>query len=353
MFLKDFWYVAGFPEEFDQKLVARTFLNENVVLFRASDGAMVALEDRCAHRRLPLSMGRLDNDAITCGYHGLVFDCSGKCIKVPGQERIPKSARVRSYPVVDMHGYVWIWMGDPKSADEKTIPDFSPLSDPSLGRHRIGLHIEGNYKLIMDNLLDLSHLPYVHGTTTGNPPIAEQATVLNERHGDTVLVMRWAKNVAPSRTFAEFGEYDENIDVWSVSKFQPPCYVSVNYGSLPATNGLPEKGIDHDTLWQSGHWGFQVYQGVTPETDVTSHQFRYILYEKGSADEAAAAEFYRQNDQIINEDRVIYAAQQKALLNDPIGASADDLKSNSVIYADGGLELAREINESIAKNLDA
>ena len=353
MFLKDNWYVAGFPDEFDQKLVARIFLNENVVLFRASDGAMVALEDRCAHRRLPLSLGTLENDTVVCGYHGLVYDCTGKCIKVPGQERIPRGARVRSYPVVDRHGYVWIWMGDPKLADEALIPDFSRLTDPSLGRHRIGLNIEGNYQLIVDNLLDLSHLPYVHSTTTGNPPIVEDATVVNERHGDTVLVKRWAKNIAPSRTFAEFGEYEENIDVWSVSKFQPPSYVSVNYGSLSAKNGLPEKGLDDDSLWQPGHWGFQVYHGITPETDVTTHQFRYILHEKGSADEATTAEFYRQNDQIINEDRVIFAAQQKALLNDPQGATASDIKSNSAIDADGGLDLARAINSSIAKQLDA
>ena len=349
MFLKDFWYVAGFPDEFDAKLVARTFLNENVVLFRNSEGDMVAFEDRCAHRRLPLSLGTLENDTVVCGYHGLVYDCTGKCIKVPGQDRIPKGARVRTYPVVDRHNYVWIWMGDSKSADENSIPDFSRLSDPSLGRHRIGLHIKGNYQLITDNLLDLSHLPYVHSTTTGNPPIAEDATVVNERHGDTVHVKRWAKNITPARTFAEFGEYQENIDVWSISQFQPPSYVRVSYGSLPAKNGLPDNGPDDEVIWQPGHWGFQVFHGVTPETEITTHQFRYILHEKGAADEATTAEFYRQNDQIINEDRAIFAAQQKALSRDPSGATADDIKSQSVIYADGGLQLAREINEAITK----
>ena len=117
-----------------------------------------------------------------------------------------------------------------------------------------------------------------------------------------------------------------------------------------SANGLPENGPDDDLIWQPGHWGFQVFHGITPETEITTHQFRYILHEKGAADETTTTEFYRQNDQIINEDRVIFEAQQKSLLNDPVGATAKDIKSQSVIYADGGLELAREINESIAKN---
>ena len=349
MFLEDFWYVAGFPDEFGRKLVARTYLCQNVVLFRASDGAVLAFEDRCAHRRLPLSLGRLADDTIECGYHGLVYDRSGACIKVPGQERIPRGARIRSYPVVDRHGYVWIWMGDPESADESTIPDFSRLTDPSLGRHRIALHILGNYQLIVDNLLDLSHLPYVHSTTTGNPPVSEDAKVANERHGDTVQVKRWAKDVEASRTFAEFGEYRENIDMWSISQFQPPSYVRVSYGSVPASRGVPDDGPPGDTIWQPGHWGFQVFHGITPETEVTTHQFRYILHEKGAADEETTVEFYRQNDQIINEDRVIFEAQQKALSSDPDGASADDIKSDATIVADGGLDLARAINTSIVR----
>ena len=353
MFLENFWYVAGFPDEFGRKLVARTFLGQAVVLFRASDGAVVAFEDRCAHRRLPLSLGRLDNDTIECGYHGLVYDRTGACIKVPGQQRIPRGARVRSYPVVDRHAYVWIWMGDPELADEGKIPDFSRLTDPELGRHRIKLHILGNYQLIVDNLLDLSHLPYVHGTTTGNPPVSEDAKVANERHGDTVQVKRWAKDVPPSRTFAEFGEYRENIDMWTISQFQPPSYIRVSYGSVPARSGVPEDGPPGDAIWQPGHWGFQVFHGLTPETEVTTHQFRYILHEKGAADAATTAEFYRQNDQIINEDRVIFEAQQKALSSDPNGATADDLRSDATIVADGGLDLARAINTQIARKSDA
>src|SRR5512134_1088063 len=127
MFLRNAWYAAGFSDEFGRALLARTFLSEAVVLYRTEDGRPVAFEDRCAHRRLPLSMGRLVGDEIECGYHGLVYDCSGTCVKIPGQPRasIPPGARVRSYPVVDRHHYLWIWMGDPARADATLIPDYS------------------------------------------------------------------------------------------------------------------------------------------------------------------------------------------------------------------------------------
>jgi phenylpropionate dioxygenase-like ring-hydroxylating dioxygenase large terminal subunit len=349
MFINECWYAAGFPDEFGRSLVGRTFLGEPVVLFRTEAGELVALEDRCSHRRLPLSLGRLKADTVECAYHGLVYDCSGACIKMPGQEDVPRTARLKRYPVADMHGYSWIWMGNPARADTGTIPDYSRLSLPGLGRHRIGLHVEANYQLIVDNLLDLSHLPYVHGTTTGNLPVSERASVKTERHGNTVQVKRWAENVEPAPTFVQFGGYQGRVDIWQISQFQPPCYIRVSYGSGPAGTRIPEG----DAIWEPGHWGFQVFHGITPETETTAHQFRYILHEKGSADAASTAEFYRQNDQIINEDRVIFAIQQKALSALGNGVSAADLKTSAVIKADGGLIQARSIISSMLQSTRA
>ena len=345
MFLRNCWYAAGFPEEFKHSLVARTFLKENVVLFRKESGELVAFEDRCAHRRLPLSVGRLIGDTIECGYHGLIYDSSGTCVKVPGQQNVPKGARVRSYPVTERHGYVWIWIGDADRADDSLIPDYSRITLPHVGRHRIALHIQGHYQLIVDNLLDLSHLPYVHGTTTGNPPVAEDATVEVETRGHTVQVKRWAGNVTPSRTFAQFGGYTGKVDIWQISQFQPPSYVRVSYGSGPSGIGIP-KGED---IWTPGHWGFQVFHGITPETEQTSHQFRYIVHERGEADEETTAEFYRQNDQIINEDRVIFEIQQQSLLSEHGGLSPGEVKSAAIIMADGGLLQARAITGGLLR----
>ena len=122
MFLRNCWYVAGWSKDYEQKLHAQKLLGDNVVLYRQADGTPVALEDACPHRKLPLSDGALDGDRVVCGYHGLTFDCSGKCVEAPTQrENIPKRAVVKSYPVQDRYNLLWIWMGDPDKADPDLI----------------------------------------------------------------------------------------------------------------------------------------------------------------------------------------------------------------------------------------
>lgn len=343
MFLHNAWYAAGFSDEFGQHLIGRTYLNEAVVIYRTKDGKPVAFEDRCAHRRLPLSMGRLVGDQIECGYHGLVYDCRGTCVKIPGQTResIPAGARVRTYPVVDRHFYLWIWMGDPARADARLIPDFGALDAPGVARHRIKLHLQCNFQLVVDNLLDLSHLAYVHSTTTGNAAVAEDAVVKTTRTGDTVQIKRWVRDVVPAATFVQFGGYKGRTNLWQISEYSPPSYVRVSYGSSDASVPIAED----DDIWSYGAWGFKVLHGLTPETERTTHQFRYIAYDPSFGNAAAIAEFHRQCDQIITEDRDIFLVQQKALDTDPRGLSARDLRSTAAINADKGLALARRIFE--------
>lgn len=348
MFIRNAWYTAGFSDEFGQALTGRTYLCEAVVVYRRRDGTPVAFEDRCAHRRLPLSMGRLVDDEIECGYHGLVYDCTGRCVKIPGQSAasIPVGAKVRNYPVVDRHGYLWIWMGDPALAEPTKIPDYGKLDKPGTARHRIKLHLPCHFQLVVDNLLDLSHLAYVHATTTGNASLAEDALVKTVRNGDTVEIKRWVRNVAPSRTFVDFGGYEGRVNLWQVSHYAPPTYIRVSYGSADA--GVPMS--EEDDIWSHGHWGFDVFHGLTPETERTTHQFRYVGYEPTFGDKAAIEEFLRQCDQIINEDRDIFIVQQRALDSDPRLLSARDVRSTAPIHADQGLATARRIYE---QHLDA
>src|SRR2546423_7561339 len=123
MFLRNSWYVAARSAEVARKPLARILLNEPVALYRKEDGTPVALEDRCCHRQLPLSMGKLEGDDLRCGYHGLKFAPSGQCIEIPGQASIPPQARVRAYPLVERYRWLWIWMGAPERADPKLIPN--------------------------------------------------------------------------------------------------------------------------------------------------------------------------------------------------------------------------------------
>ena len=111
MFLRNRWYVAAFSEDLAGKPLGRTLLGEPVVLFRLADGAPVALEDRCVHRQAPLSLGEVVGDALRCSYHGLCFDATGACVRVPGQRAIPPGARVRAYPVAESQGFVFVWIG--------------------------------------------------------------------------------------------------------------------------------------------------------------------------------------------------------------------------------------------------
>src|ERR1700733_6586862 len=165
MFLRNCWYAAGWSKDIGAALLPRRLLDEPVVLFRTSDGTVAALEDRCCHRAAPLSRGVLEDGVVQCGYHGLKFDRSGACVEIPGQAHVPSDVRVRSYPVVERWNVAWIWMGDPAKADAAKIPDLAWLDDPAWRITPGYLHLNANYQLLTDNLLDLTHVSYLHKRT--------------------------------------------------------------------------------------------------------------------------------------------------------------------------------------------
>ena len=189
-FLRNHWYVAAWSAEIDRDLTGRVLLGDTVCLYRAEDGTPVALENRCAHRNLPLSEGRLVGDAVECGYHGMVFDCDGVCTHVPGMETPPDWARVRRYPVAERNGWLFIWMGEADDAYENLVPDFQErIPDPDWLKVSGHLTVGCGYRLILDNLLDLSHLTYVHSSTTGNAALAPKKPASPPRPG--AIAFKW------------------------------------------------------------------------------------------------------------------------------------------------------------------
>ena len=213
MYLKNCWYVAAWSKDIGRELRAETFLGENVVLYRRQDGAPVALEDACPHRKLPLSKGNLKDDTVECGYHGLAFDRSGACVAAPTQaDAIPRRAVVKSYPVVDRYRLLWIWMGDPALADPDKIFPVENFDDAGWGLTDGGvMDIDCHYLWVCDNLLDPSHVAWVHVTSfAGAGTDEEQLNVEKTDRG--VIVSRWVENKPPSPYYAKLVAFDDDCD---------------------------------------------------------------------------------------------------------------------------------------------
>ena len=225
MYLRNTWYVAATSREIDRTLKHLKILDEDIVFYRTVSGAPVALEDACPHRKLPLSMGRIIGDTVECGYHGLTFDCSGSCVASPTQEgQIPEGARVRSYPVADKWGLVWIWTGDPALADESKIIQIENAEDPSW--KLVGgdaMTCDCNYLYLTDNLLDPSHVAWVHRTSFAG------AGTEHERLNITVtdegaVVQRWIRDQDPPTLYGKVFNFEGKCDRLQYYEVRFPSY---------------------------------------------------------------------------------------------------------------------------------
>lgn len=339
MMLRNHWYVAAWSAEIGRALLGRVLLGDMVVLYRREDGTVVALEDRCPHRNLPLSAGRLDGDRVECGYHGLVFDDTGTCRHAPGAETAPDWACVRSYPTLERQGWILVWMGEPDKADAATAPSFAVRRDDADWLTVSGYtNAQCGYRLVLDNLLDLSHLAYVHSSTTGNRALAEEARIASETDGDRVRVTRWMEGVEAAQAFTDYAGYGGAIDRWQGSEFMPPSYIHVNSGSDIAGRGVAPQG----RMSEQGRWGFVVYHGLTPETARTTHQFWSVSLPSAWVDPDKREVFIAQMKNIPLEDLAVYEAQQRAIDLDP-GAPDNDVNPRGAIDADKGLLAMRNI----------
>jgi len=304
MFLRNFWYVAAWDHEIAEKPLARTVLNEPIVLYRDEVGALIALEDRCPHRRLPLSMGKLVGDGVLqCHYHGLRFDRSGNCVRIPGQKLIPPNVKARSYPVEERYHWAWIWMGDPELADPATIPDYSFFDSPKWGAKGARFHVKANWQLIVDNLLDLTHLAFVHETTIGNAAVAENAAVKVERSPNNVLVTRWMIDTPAPPTYMKAGNFKTNVDRWQFIDFTPPAFLRLSVGATPTGTGGPEgrfvDGINMRNL-----------NAITPETESTTHYFWGQAHDFDVQNAALTDMLFEQVKTAFLEDVAVFEAQQ-------------------------------------------
>jgi phenylpropionate dioxygenase-like ring-hydroxylating dioxygenase large terminal subunit len=305
MFLRNAWYAAAESAEIGTTPIGRLIVGDPVVLYRAPDGSPVALADRCAHRRAPLHKGRVVGAALQCGYHGFVFDRSGACIEIPGsQVRPPVTARVRSYPVCERYRYVWIWPGDPQAADPAAVPDLHTNDDPAWAATGERMPIAADYMLFIDNLLDLSHVAFVHRGTIGSDDSAAKLHL--ERADEKIRLVREAIDIPTPPIYLKQG-FGPRAAQRKVITYIPPATVTIDITTreMPADGAPPrEKHI-------------LIINLITPETERTSHYFWASTRDFDIADAQLTEFFHRETHKAFLEDKDILEAQQRCIDLDP------------------------------------
>jgi len=316
MLIRNSWYVAALSSEIKTELFARKILNENIVMYRTSDGTLAVLEDRCPHRQVPLSKGRLQGDTLVCWYHGLQFDAKGKCIHIPSQQLIPQRACVKTYPAAEKYGFVWLWMGEPALCDEALIPDHSVCSSAQFAGEMCYTHVLTDYRLAIDNLLDLTHINYVHTETISSIAVAETppAITVSEREVRVSRVLRKEKNSPLLKKMMGLDYIDRTQEVifWPVGNTRvettarAPGEADGPALRLFTTSIFTPETVDSSHIWVGMHRDFaldnqpltqmilqEVVKTVLEDKDVTEHlqqnwkQSAPIVYL--AVDQAAAA----------------------------------------------------------------
>lgn len=322
MFAKNCWYICAEPMELtDGAIVSRQILGTQVAIYRTGAGTPVAVEDRCPHRLVPLSLGHVDGEILQCAYHGARFDTTGTCVEVPGTDRIARGICVRTYPLVEKFGYLWIWMGDPeKSADLSSIPPgFDVSGDTSLiGGYGKFEDLAADYRLVNDNLFDITHAEFVHPESFGG----EEVRFYRKSRKGTGLIDRGMTyniedNSVHFRTYATAlgqegaplwrsmlaqkrgrEEWPEPIDFLMEVDWWAPSYTSFHITVRPQG--------EHDSTDTAEIYNLHA---LTPATENSCHYFYRSIRNYG--DESLNAPFIEAADAIFAQDKPILEAQQR------------------------------------------
>ena len=339
LFLRNQWYVAAMASEIGHKPLGRTICNEDIVLFRRGDGSIAVLEDRCPHRKAPLSLGQVIGDDIECPYHGVRVNGTGACTLIPSQQNIPRGLKTQAYPVIEAYNLVFVWMGEAAKADPALLPDWSPHTSPEwttvYGYH----HVKANYLLVIDNLLDLTHLAFVHKATlgaSGPSDWLQQQKVWTD--GEFVRTRRVMRSVAPSGLVKATKRFTtEKIDRFQESWFRAPSYILVTLGS--------ELAGTRDDMEFPHHI---VPNSITPETETTTHYFWSAPRRYALEDAEISRLFYNVTKAAFDEDQAMIEAQQRRIDSDPRKSPLANLDGDAASVAARRLIAKKLASDTIA-----
>jgi len=338
----DAWYVAGWIDTFEPGTIhARKILDKPLAMFRTTTGSLVALDDRCSHRGAPLSMGQCEGDHIRCMYHGLRFDPLGVCTEIPGQDMIPSRAKVRTYPVIERHGWAWVWMGDATRADDTLIPPAIGIDDPEWRMGRSEVNFDAAADLLVDNLLDFSHLSYVHRNSFKADPqwAFKRPTVTLLDRG--VRVQRWLPAAPALASARDLG--GQIVDTWSSYELHAPGILIMRTTFCkPGTADLSDGGAPVEGILREN----QTSQAITPVSD---SQTEYYFCFGSRAHDATAEDADRMvaiAKSAFEEDRLMIESQQRIL------GLAEDFQVMPTT-ADKAIVLYDRIRKRLAKGTEA
>lgn len=290
--VRNCWYVAARSSEVSRDLMSRRILGVDVAMYRTLAGKPVAVRNRCPHRSFPLAKGKLEGDILVCGYHGMQFDSSGRCAKMPSMPITPSNANVRSFPMVEQAPLVWIWMGDPDLADEALIPDTSWLSDLNYKSVTGSFFMHSDYVAMHENLLDQTHFPFLHPGTVGTPEYARSKLDAREENGQ-VIIDRVLRNSPPPGIYGvPAGIMHKNVDRLSEARFVSPA-MHVAFAQI--LDHAPDEGAP-------SRYRFNITHLITPETNNTIHYWWFNTRD------------FKLDD--LDADSFLQAASEKAYLED-------------------------------------
>lgn len=330
-FVRNQWYVAAYSTEIRSALLARTILGEPLVLYRTRAGQPAALADRCVHRHFPLSASQLAGDTIVCGYHGFSYGPDGRCVAVPGQQRIPRTARVSAYPVAEQDSLVWVWIGDPGRADTTLIPRAPWLDDEGYTTVRGMEPLAARYELLVDNLLDLSHETYLHGGYIGTPEVAD--TPIRTEIDQEQRVIRVSRRMADAACppfYARSTGLSGRIVRWQDIEYHPPCLYLLHSRVAPAGVLPRPDGADPD--------GFhvEVVYAITPSTETSTYDFWAVARDFALGDAEVSAFLHDSNRTVVRQDVEALNTLERVIAAEPPG-----VQELSINIDTGGLAARR------------
>ncbi|MCX8456580.1 aromatic ring-hydroxylating dioxygenase subunit alpha [Paenarthrobacter ureafaciens] len=309
------WYATAWDHEVTRKPMARRIAGRPLALYRTEDGKAVALADACWHRLAPLSMGKtVGKDGIQCPYHGIVYNSAGRCASMPAQESINPSATVPSFPVIERHRFVWVWLGDPTQADPDLVPDMHQMDSQDWAGDGETIFAPCNYQLVLDNLMDLTHEEFVHASSIGQEELSESEFVVT--HDDrTVTVSRWMLNIeAPpfwlKNMRDKFPGFVGKVDRWQIIRFEAPSTIRIDVGVAKAGTGAP----DGDR--SQGVNGY-VMNTISPETAKTCHYFWAFMRNYRLDSQLITTQLRNGVHGVFGEDEAMLKAQQEAIDANP------------------------------------